>query len=188
VSSRADLETTVRTRLRALRQSLGWSLDELASRSNLSASTISRIETGRRTISLDVLAPLCRALQVDVNALLEVGADDTDVVIRPLPATRPGRTIWPLSRPTSSTIATKVRLEPDAPVGEPRVHPGFDWFFVLSGRVRLTLGDREIVVSAGEAAEFSTMIPHTLAAIGKPAETIMLFDRDGQLAHAGGHA
>ena len=66
---------------------------------------------------------------------------------------------------------------------EPRVHPGRDWFFVLDGRVRLTLGDRDITVEAGEAAEFATMTPHAFAAVDGPAELIMIFDRDGQHAH-----
>ncbi|WP_370462014.1 helix-turn-helix domain-containing protein, partial [Micromonospora sp. ALFpr18c] len=48
-----EIERVVRTRLRALRNTLGFSLDELAARTNLSPSTISRIETGKRTISLD---------------------------------------------------------------------------------------------------------------------------------------
>lgn len=77
-----DIEHTVRTRLRTLRTSFGWSLDELAGRANLSASTISRIETGKRTIGLDVLLPLAAALHVDVGELLSVDGDD-DVVIRP---------------------------------------------------------------------------------------------------------
>ena len=67
-----QIEQLVRTRLRSLRTTLGLSLDELAARTNLSPSTISRVETGKRTISLDILLPLARALQVDLDALLEV--------------------------------------------------------------------------------------------------------------------
>ena len=59
---------------------------------------------------------------------------------------------------------------------------------MLSGRVLLTLGERQVEVAAGEAAEFSTMVPHALDAVEGPAELIMLFDRDGQLAHIGGTA
>jgi len=181
-----DINATVRARLRSLRLALGWSLDDVAARAHLSASTISRIETGKRTISLDVLAPLCRALQVDVNALLDTTEDDEDVVIRPLPTTAPGRTTWPLSRPTGSTFAAKVRIEPGAPTDDVRIHPGHDWFFVLSGRILLTLGERQIVVSEGEAAEFSTMTPHVMTAIDEPAEVLTLFDSEGQRAHLGG--
>lgn len=177
-----EIERVVRTRLRSLRHTLGLSLDDLAARTNLSASTISRVETGKRTISLDVLLPLASALQVDLDALLDVRHDD-DVVIRPAPSTSGTRTTWALSRPTGSTIAIKMRLEPTRRMSEPRVHPGHDWFFVLEGRVRLLLGDREVLVEAGEAAEFGTMTPHAFAAVDGPAELIMLFDRDGQRAH-----
>ena len=177
-----EVERAVRARLRSLRTTLGLSLDELAARANLSPSTLSRIETGKRTISLDVLLPLAAALQVDLEALLDVRSDD-DVVIRPTPSTAGKRTTWMLSRVTGSTIAMKVRLEPTRRRPEPRVHPGHDWFFVLDGRVRLTLGERDIVVAAGEAAEFGTMTPHAIAAVDGPAEVVMIFDRDGQRAH-----
>ncbi|HST47162.1 helix-turn-helix domain-containing protein [Jatrophihabitans sp.] len=178
----ADIEHVVRTRLRSLRTTLGLSLDELAARTNLSPSTISRVETGKRSISLDILLPLAAGLQVGLDALLEMSTDD-DVVIRPVPNRTAGRTTWLLSRPGGSTVAVKMRLEPTrAPVRQ-RVHPGHDWLFVLTGRIRLLLGEREIVLDTGEAAEFATMTPHAFAAIGRPAEVVMVFDRDGQHAH-----
>lgn len=178
-----DIETTVRARLRSLRRTLGWSLDQLALRSHLSASTISRIETGKRTISLDVLIALADALEVDMNSLVGMHEDD-DIIIRPAPSTWPGVTIWPLSRPTSSTAAIKMRLEPAAERPEPRVHPGHDWLFVLAGRLELTLGERRAIVNAGEAAEFSTMTPHSIDAIDAPAEFIMVVNGDGRRDHS----
>jgi transcriptional regulator with XRE-family HTH domain len=182
MSELSEIEQVVRTRLRSLRTTLGLSLDELAERSNLSPSTISRVETGKRSISLDVLLPLATALQVDLDALLDVRNDD-DVVIRPAPSSSGAHTTWMLSRPTATTMAIKQRIEPtDAPV-EQRVHPGHDWFFVIEGRVRLLLGDREIIVETGQAAEFATMTPHACVALDGPAEVIMIFDRDGQRAH-----
>lgn len=176
------LEQTVRTRLRSLRTTLGLSLDELAARTSLSPSTISRVETGKRTISLDVLLPLAAGLQVGLDALLDVSSDE-DVVIRPTPSRHGGRTSWTLSRPGSTRIAVKMRLEPSRTAPEQRVHPGHDWLFVLTGRIRLALGEREITVETGEAAEFATMTPHAISAIGRPAELLMIFDRDGQRAH-----
>lgn len=177
-----EIEQVVRTRLRSLRNTLGLSLDELAARTNLSPSTISRIETGKRTISLDVLLPLANALQVDLDSLLDVRSDD-DVVIRPIPNSTGEHTTWMLSRPTGNTTAIKMRLEPTHRTVTQRVHPGHDWFFVIEGRVRLLLGEREIIVETGEAAEFATMTPHACVAIDAPAEVIMIFDRDGQRAH-----
>jgi transcriptional regulator with XRE-family HTH domain len=177
-----EIEQIVRTRLRSLRATLGLSLDELAARASLSPSTISRVETGKRGISLDILLPLAAALQVGLDALLDTRGDD-DVVIRPTPDSSGERTTWLLSRPTGSTIAVKIRLEPARKPQQQRVHPGHDWFFVIAGRVRLSLGERQITVEAGEAAEFATMTPHAFAAVDGPAELIMIFDRDGQRAH-----
>ena len=177
-----EIEQVVRTRLRSLRTTLGLSLDDLAARTSLSPSTISRVETGKRTISLDILLPLATALQVGLDALLDVSGDD-DVVIRPVPSRGGGRTTWLLSRPTAGTIAVRIRIEPARQAEEQRVHPGRDWFYVTTGRVRLSLGEREIIVDAGQAAEFSTMTPHALGAVGGPAELIMIFDRDGHRAH-----
>jgi transcriptional regulator with XRE-family HTH domain len=183
VDEHLDVEAVARARIRSVRQALGWSLDLLAERSHLSASTISRIENGKRTLSLDVLVALARALQVDVGALIDTASDD-DVVIRPVSVPAwPGSVAWPLSRSTSDTIVMKIRLEPSREEPEPKVHAGHDWFHVLSGTVHLTLGDRVIAVEAGEAAEFSTMIPHAMRTVGAPAELIMIFDRHGRDAH-----
>lgn len=178
----SEVEEVVRTRLRSLRTTLGYSLEELAERTHLSPSTISRVETGRRTLGLDVLLPLAAALQVSLDALLDVG-DDHDVVIRPTPNREGTRTTWLLSRPDGRTIAAKIRLEPTSGRPGQRVHPGHDWFVVIRGRVRLWLGDRRIDVEAGEAAEFATMTPHAFSALDGPAELVMIFDRDGQRAH-----
>ncbi|WP_433890563.1 helix-turn-helix domain-containing protein [Streptomyces sp. CA-111067] len=184
----ADIEALARSRLRSMRTTLGYSLDELAERTHLSPSTISRVETGRRTLSLDVLVPLANALQMSLDVLFEVPTDD-DVVIRPVAHSSGTRTTWPLSRPDGRTVAVKMRLEPPEPSEPPdaapgqRMHPGHDWFLVLEGRVRLWLGERRIDVGTGEAAEFATMVPHSITALDGPAELIMVFDRDGQRAH-----
>lgn len=134
-----------------------------------------------------MLGPLCDALQVDMATLLDTSTD-ADVVIRPVAVTEHGHTVWPLTRNRgdSGILAMKMRIEPGERQRELGVHPGHDWFFVLSGTVVLTLGEREIVVKRGEAAEFSTMTPHGFTAKGGPAELITIFDRDGRRAHLTG--
>jgi len=176
------MDDLVRSRLRAIRQHLGWSLDDLASRSGVGASTISRIETGHRTIGFDVLIPLARELDVSIDELVTT-TQPGDIVLRPEPRHFPGMTMWPLSRPGSSIQAAKMHLEADAAAPEPQVHPGHDFMFVLDGTVRLTLGDDHHVVTAGESAEFSTMTPHAVSPIDGPADVLMVLDRDGARAH-----
>ncbi|MGH9080342.1 MAG: helix-turn-helix domain-containing protein [Acidimicrobiales bacterium] len=182
-----DLDDLVRTRVRGLRVALGWSLDDLAARCYLSPSTLSRIETGRRRISLDHLSSIARALGTTLDQLVESPADD-DVVIRPQRDEGRGMTTWVLSReagPHGVTVA-KMRLtkpEPGRGTDELKVHPGRDWFTVLSGAIVLLLGERTIMVEAGQAAEFSTLIPHAFGAHGGPAEILGIFDHDGLRTH-----
>ncbi len=95
-------------------------------------------------IGLDVLVPVARSLHVDLDSLLDV-SDDDDVIIRPTPDVSPGSTTWMLSRPTGNTVAMKMRFEPADRMPATQVHPGHDWFFVLSGRIRLRLGERDRV-------------------------------------------
>lgn len=182
MTGEGGVEDLARSRLRSLRTTLGFSLDELSERTHLSPSTISRVETGKRALGLDVLLPLAQALNVSLDVLLQVPGDE-DVVIRPAPHSSGGRTTWPLSRPGGRTVAIKVRLEGATPKPHQQVHSGHDWFVVIEGRVRLWLGERQIDVDTGEAAEFTTMTPHSFSALGGPAELIMIFDREGQRAH-----
>lgn len=182
------LEDVVRQRVRGLRLARGWTLDALAARCHLSASTLSRIETGHRRIALDQLVPIAQALGTTLDQLVEAEGDD-DVVIRPEPEASTGLTLWLLSRERDRrgvTIA-KMRITPDRARSQPQVHPGYEWFTVLSGTVRLRLGERTILVHQGQAAEFSTMTPHATEAHEGPVELLTIFDHDGERAHLPGH-
>ena len=180
-----EIERTARHRLRTLRTARGWTIDDLARRSHLSASTISRIETGHRRLALDHLVTLARALDTSVDELLVDDGADGDVVIRPTRDTIHGATYWMLTRPddASGRVVAKMRLRAAKRPPEPQVHPGRDWFYVLEGTVRLGVSGQEHLVRAGQAAEFDTMRPHWMAGYGGPAELLTIFDRHGERAH-----
>jgi transcriptional regulator with XRE-family HTH domain len=187
-----SLDTVIRQRIRGLRLARDWSLDTLAAKCFLSPSTLSRIETGHRRIALDQLVPIARALGTTLDQLVEPVGDE-DVVIRPEPEHTRGRTVWLLSgeRMAHAETVAKIRIAPQsidaqADPDQLRVHPGREWFTVLSGTVRLRLGERTILVPAGSAAEFSTMVPHALDAHGGVAEILTIFDREGERAHLHG--
>lgn len=182
-----DVDSLVRQRIRGLRLARGWSLDDLAARCFLSPSTLSRIETGHRRIGLDQLAGIARALGTTMDHLVEPQGDE-DVVIRPRQDEARGMTTWLLSRDQGAhgLKVAKIRLTkpPARPAdGDLPVHPGRDWFTVLSGTVLVVLGERTIRVEAGQAAEFSTMVPHAFGADGGPAEIIAILDPDGERSH-----
>src|SRR6201996_8100163 len=169
------LDRLVRARIRGLRLALGWSLDDLAARCYLSPSTLSRIETGHRRISLDQLTAIARALGTSIDQLVE-SADD-DVVIRPQHDETRGITSWTLNHedgPHGMTVAKMRVTRPPGQVSraELRAHPGRDWFTVLSGTVVLFLGERTVTVEPGQAAEFSTMIPHGFGAAGVVSRSV----------------
>jgi transcriptional regulator with XRE-family HTH domain len=173
------VEVRARSRLRALRVAAGWSLEDLAARTNLSPSTISRIETGKRPMSVDALVALATALRVDAGSLLNEHEGRADVVLRPVAIKRPGATVWRLTPPTSRTTVARMRLEPGHVPRRPKAHPGEGWFHVLTGRVRLNLEGRELFVDAGESASFSTLTSHAFDAVDGPAELIMVLDAEG---------
>lgn len=182
------LEATARSRLRSIRQSRGWTIEELAHRSNIGPSTISRLETGQRRLALDQLVLLARALDTTVDALL---AEDSgnDVVIRPQRDEANGATFWMLTpqNDPSGKVVAKMRTPARKSPPEPRVHPGHDWFYVLEGTVRLRLGDREFLVETGQAASFDTMTPHSINGHGKAAEILTILDHHGERVHLHDH-
>src|SRR5690606_11185495 len=100
-----------------------------------------------------------------------------------------GATFWLLSRERDRRGVTigKMRLTEDRESDEPQVHPGYEWFTVLSGTIRLRLGTRTILVRPGQAVEFSTMTPHRIDAHEGPAEILTIFDHEGEQAHLPGH-
>lgn len=178
------VEQVARRRLRTLRRERGWTLDDLAVRAHIGASTLSRIENGQRRLAVDQLVTLARAFGVTVDELL---AED-EVVIRPMPR-GDGGAVWMLNRhdDPSGRVVAKMRVPADSSADPERhVHPGHDWFYVLAGTVRLVLGGREHIVATGEAASFRTLTPHCMAGVGGPAEVLTILDRDGEQAHLEG--
>ena len=158
-----------------------------AARCQMSPSTLSRIETGQRSIGLEQLVPLARALGTTIDHLVE-SAQDEDVVIQPVAHQELGVTTWLLSRESpqaGGSMVAKMRITRRRRHGPGylAVHPGKEWFTVLSGTALLHLGHRKISVETGQAAEFSTMTPHSIGTLSEPLEILTIFDADGERAH-----
>jgi transcriptional regulator with XRE-family HTH domain len=180
-----EILDAVGPRLKALRRQSGTTLAELSAGTGISVSTLSRLESGQRRPTLELLLPLARAHQVPLDEL--VGAPPTgDPRVHLRPVVRHGVTVVPLNRRPGGLQAFKHVYPPDWP-GVPlqqRSHEGFDWLYVLSGRMRLLLGDRDVVLIAGEVAEFDCRTPHAFANPGPgPAEVLCLFGPQGERMH-----
>jgi transcriptional regulator with XRE-family HTH domain len=170
-------------RLRQMRKEREVTLAALSETTGISVSTLSRLESGLRKPSLELLLPIARAHQVALDELVGTPAAG-DPRVRSKPIVMGGRTHWPLTRQPGGLQAYKVlepkrRQEPDL-----RTHEGYEWLYVLSGKLRLVLGEHDVVLTAGEAAEFDTRVPHWFGSTGEgPVEFLSLFGPQGERMH-----
>ncbi|MDT0158755.1 XRE family transcriptional regulator [Microbacterium sp. ARD32] len=178
----SDEREQIGARLRAVRQSRGMRLEDLASSAGMSASTLSRLESGKRQASLELLLPLTRRLGIRLDDL--VPAEQSDPRVRRPAIRRDGMIIAPLA-PEHAPISTyRITYPAGAEMPEPRVHDGYEWLYVLTGRLRLRLGEQELTLGRGEAAEFDTRTPHAMFAVGgRPAQAISIFNEAGARIH-----
>lgn len=172
--------TRLGLRLRALRGERGWTLDDLAARTSLSAPYLSRVEAGERQPSLAVLLRISQAHGVALSALFEQPMPVTRIVVReeetPM---QHGNGLHYASLSGSQHPAglhpLRIVIPADRQGGELYAHDGEEWLYVLSGRLRLTLGTEEYLVGPGDAAHFDASVPHRLAAEdGEDAEVILV--------------
>jgi transcriptional regulator with XRE-family HTH domain len=171
-------------RLKALRAQRGVTLTELSETTGISKSTLSRLETGQRRASLELLLPLAQAYRVPLDEL--VGAPEVgDPRVRLKASTVNGRTVLPLTRQPGGVQAWKIVAPPSNRRPQPKAHEGYEWLYVLSGRMRLVLGEHDLVLGAGEVAEFDTRVPHWFGSTGDGAvEVLSLFGPQGERVHA----
>jgi transcriptional regulator with XRE-family HTH domain len=179
------VDARVRRRLRELRTEQGLTLQQVSELALIDISTLSRLESGKRRLALDHIPSLAAALGVSSDELLG-GAPASDPRVRGKPVTRDGLTMWPLTNRASGGLRTfKIRISARRrrPPDSLRVHDGHDWMYVLDGRMRLLLGDQDIIVDAGEAVEFSTLTPHWFGATDGAVDLIAVFGPHGERTH-----
>ncbi|MBP2703890.1 helix-turn-helix domain-containing protein [Microbispora sp. RL4-1S] len=173
-------------RLKRLRLRRDVTLAGLAEETGISASTLSRLEAGLRRPTLEQLLPLARVYGVTLDELVDAPpTGDPRVNLRPIPC-GDGSVVLPLTRRPGGIQAYKFVLPAGGDDVRPdlRTHEGYDWVYVLNGTLRLVLGERDLVLRPGEAAEFDTRTPHWFGATGAgPVEFLSLIGRQGERAH-----
>ncbi|WP_040805518.1 helix-turn-helix domain-containing protein [Nocardia concava] len=172
-------------RLRELRKQRETTLAELSTETGISVSTLSRLESGARRPTLEQLLPLARAHNVTLDELVDAPpTGDPRVHMRPI--TRHGMQMLPLTRRVGGIQAFKIIMQPKSGRTEPnpQTHEGYEWLYVLNGRLRFILGKHDLILEPGEAAEFDTREPHWFgAADDQPVEFLSLFGKQGERAH-----
>ena len=167
-------------RLRSLRAAKGWTLEELAERSGLSKPFLSRLESGSRQPSIAAVLTLARVFGVPMGSLFDSHQDDeTCLVVRADEGNvRRGNGIEyiPLSGASRFNLQPmRATISPLRPGAERYQHDGEEWLYVLSGRLRLQVGEREYELNPGDAAHFDSRQPHRLDSLdGKAAEVLLV--------------
>ncbi|MDO3645385.1 helix-turn-helix domain-containing protein [Nocardia mangyaensis] len=175
---------SVGPRLRALRRQRQTTLADLSTETGISVSTLSRLESGDRKPTLELLLPLAKAHGVTLDELVDAPpTGDPRIHLRPI--TRNGLTMLPLTKRAGGIQAFKMVIAPGARNRpDPQVHEGYEWLYVLNGRLRLILGDNDVILTPGEAAEFDTHVPHWFGAADEQSvEFLSLFGKQGERAH-----
>ncbi|WP_282852871.1 helix-turn-helix domain-containing protein [Gulosibacter sediminis] len=177
----ADLEL-LGARIRAARQARGMTLAELAAAADMSTSTLSRLESGKRQANLELLIPISRRLGIRLDDLVHPTAPDPRV--RRDTEERSGMRITPLTPEDSPVQTFRVTYPPTAELPQLRMHDGYEWCYVLTGKLRLRVGEHDLELSPGEAAEFDTRTPHAMSAAGgDPATVLSIFNQSGERMH-----
>ncbi|APU16459.1 MULTISPECIES: helix-turn-helix domain-containing protein [Actinoalloteichus] len=172
-------------RLRELRRRSGATLSALSASTGIPISTLSRLESGQRRPTLELLLPLAKTYQVPLDKLVDAPPTG-DPRLYPQPVTRHGMTILPLtSRPGGLQVYKQIIPGgPSDRTPDPRSHEGYHWLYVLDGRLRLVLGEQDLVLSAGEVAEFDTHLPHWFGnADAEPVEYLSILGPQGERFH-----
>jgi transcriptional regulator with XRE-family HTH domain len=173
-----DVLAEVGSRLRRLRERRGVTLTALAAQTGISKSTLSRLESGQRKPSLELLLPLAKAHHLPLDEL--VGAPRVgDPRVRTRPRTRNGRLVYPLTEQSSGMAVWKVVIPPESD-RKLRSHAGYEWLYVLAGEMRLIIGEHDLTLRPGEVAEFDTRLPHWFGPSGdEPVEILSIHGSQG---------
>jgi transcriptional regulator with XRE-family HTH domain len=182
-TSAANIATTldqVGARLKRARTRRKMTLTDVANATGISKSTLSRLETGQRRPTLELLLALSHAYRVPLDALV-AAPNEGDPRVQLKPGRVKGRTVIPLTRQPDGMQAWKIVIPTSKVDPEPRAHDGYEWIYVLSGHMRLVLGDQDWILEPGEIAEFDTKVRHWFGSTGaETVEILSIFGRPGE--------
>ena len=173
----------VGARVKALRDSMGLSLRDLAERSGVSAPMLSQVERGETSPTLAVAGRIASGLDLTLSQLLRLDEAEHVIVVRDgegRTRVRSGHRFEELTPPLPGQRAdvSRHRLDPGAATGgpsDPPLHePGArETALVLSGELTLVVDGDDRGLAAGDAVTFDADLPHHFENRGaEPAEFV----------------
>jgi len=181
-------EQTIGANIRRLRENAGLTLTALARQSDLTKSTLSKIETGQTSPPIGTLSRIAAALSLPLAEFFVEPQTDPPYVL-----TRKGKGKI-ISRDGSKfgysyeALALDMRnkhvepfvltIRPGDPVGKFK-HGGQEFIYMLSGRLAFTVGEDDLKLGPGDSIYFDPTLPHTTRVIGKtPVKFVCVFIQD----------
>jgi|SRR4051812_38865288 transcriptional regulator with XRE-family HTH domain len=171
-ASPADLR--LGRRIRALRLERGLSLAELAQLAGVSVGALSQIERGLTSLRVRILWPMAAALGIEPHRLL---SDDSDTgndlycvrahARRSVPVRSEGITKELLSPPGAVLTGLLVGVEPGGGTTESYAHAGYEFGFVRSGEVELTIDAVVYRLREGDSFAFKSTLRHAFRNLGR---------------------
>jgi transcriptional regulator with XRE-family HTH domain len=159
-------------RLRTARKKFGWTLAEVAQRSGVSITTISRAERGQLALSYEKFSALARALRMDIATLFGQGDEPADlqgpvvtrsgqgVTYRGLAFTYEFLATQAAGKQMTPILGTVHARRIESPEDFAR-HDGEEWVYVLSGALDVHFEDGHIVkLARGDSLYFDSRLGH----------------------------
>ncbi|MFP3567815.1 helix-turn-helix domain-containing protein [Paraburkholderia sp. SIMBA_030] len=169
LDNKAQVAVSIGSKIRALRQRLKRTLDEVATTAGISKPFLSQVERGQATPSITSLVGIARALGVTVQYFVDTPTEDKSV--------RRGNelkyfgfdgTANLFGRLTNLSVGSKlevilVRMPVGQNPSEVTTHAGEEFLYVMSGQISLTLEGTTFVLQAGDTAHYESTVPHAWA-------------------------
>ena len=169
------------SRIRAYRESHGWSIWDLAQKSGVEEKVINAIEKGEVMPALGVLVKLSRALGLRIGTFMDDQFKPDPIITRAADieaekvAGEGMNTLGyashslALGKPDRHMDPFRIEFAADG-VDAVQHHEGEELIICISGEVELTYGPDKTVLKAGDTAYYNSCVNHGLRALGgKPA-------------------
>jgi transcriptional regulator with XRE-family HTH domain len=172
IASAEIVDAAVGARIRALRRSNGLGLNEMSARTGLSIGFLSQMERGLSSPTLRALTSLADAMQINLAEIVRgptVAQPKVPVITRA--GERSSISMWKSGirkhalasggAASSAFSFTLLDFEPHASSGDDLyTHQGEEAGYVLQGRLKLVVGDKQWTLAAGDSFHFSSELPH----------------------------
>lgn len=154
-------------RLREIRSEQGLSIRDLAKKSGLNVNTLSMIENGKNSPSLETLQQLSFVLEMPITAFFEDNTPENQIMHykasqRPcMPFAHGSLEDLGSGMPRRGAETFLVTLKPLSNSGEHFiVHTGRETVFCLEGRLTYTIEDQNFELEPGDSLIFEAHLPH----------------------------